>query len=92
MGSIYQKGIKILKEIIINIDFWSYFYYFSKGKIKYKKLSVINSLKKFRKIKRYIQEFLVIFGFRFPKKTEDRFFLEKFIFDYLNTSRKILST
>ena len=47
-------------------------------------------LKKFKKIKRYIQEFLVLFGFRFPKKTEDRYFLEKFIFDYLNSRRKLL--
>lgn len=51
---------------------------------------MINFLKKFRKIRRYIQEFLVIFGFKFPKKTEDRFFLEKYIFDYLNSSRKLL--
>ena len=51
---------------------------------------MINFLKKFKKIKRYIQEFLVIFGFRFPKKTEDRYFLEKFIFDYLNSRRKLL--
>ena len=51
---------------------------------------MINFSKRFKKIKRYIQEFLVIFGFKFPKKTEDRYFLEKFIFDYLNSRRKLL--
>ena len=52
---------------------------------------MIYSIKKFRRIiNRYIQEFLIIFGFRFPKKTADRFFLENFIFNYLNSNRKLL--